>query len=118
MQPRLHIFQHVPFENAEHIAVWAQRQHFTISATRWFAGEHPPLAADIDWLVIMGGPMNIYEHRNHPWLIREKQFIAEAIRLKKKIIGVCLDAQLIADRLGARIFQNLHKEIGWLLAQK
>ncbi|MDR0534554.1 MAG: type 1 glutamine amidotransferase [Verrucomicrobiales bacterium] len=117
MRKRLHIFQHVPFENAEHIAVWAERQGFTISVTRWFAGEHAPSVDDIDWLVIMGGPMNIYEHRVYPWLIEEKGFISEAIRLKKKVIGVCLGAQLIADRLGARVYQNLHKEIGWLPLQ-
>jgi len=117
MKKRLHIFQHVAFENAEHIAVWAERQGFAISVTRWYAGEHAPSANDIDWLVIMGGPMNIYEHRRHPWLIEEKGFISEAIRLKKKIIGVCLGAQLIADRLGALVYQNLHKEIGWFPLQ-
>jgi GMP synthase-like glutamine amidotransferase len=114
---RLHIFQHVPFENAEHIAVWAQRQGFTISVTRWFDGEKPPLAAEIDWLVILGGPMNIYEHRNHPWLIEEKKFISEVIGLKKKIVGICLGAQLLADVLGAKVYQNQQKEIGWFPVQ-
>jgi GMP synthase (glutamine-hydrolysing) len=114
MSQRLQIFQHVPFEDAAHLAVWAQRQGFTTSVTRWFAGDPPPAADDFDWLVIMGGPMNIYEHRNHPWLVREKAVIAEAVRLKKKIVGVCLGAQLLADSLGARVCQNPHKEIGWL----
>ena len=65
-------------------------------------------------LVVMGGPMNIYEEDRYPWLIREKAFIADAIAQGKLILGVCLGAQLIADVLGGPVSSNQFKEIGWL----
>ncbi len=57
--------------------------------------------------------MNIYEETTYPWLVQEKQFIEQAIKEDKVVIGICLGAQLIADALGAKIFQNRYKEIGW-----
>ena len=76
------------------------------------ARRRPRLDA-FDLLVIMGGAMSIHEHRNHPWLPIEKRFLAEAIRARKPILGICLGAQLLADVLGGKVFQNPVKEIGW-----
>jgi GMP synthase-like glutamine amidotransferase len=64
-------------------------------------------------LAIMGGPMNVYEHDDYPWLVDEKQFIRKAIDAGKKVIGVCLGGQLLADVLGGEVTQNPQKEIGW-----
>ena len=47
------------------------------------------------------------------WLTREKRFIESAIHDRKPVLGVCLGAQLIASVLGARVYANAHKEIGW-----
>jgi GMP synthase (glutamine-hydrolysing) len=68
----------------------------------------------IDWLVILGGGMNVYQYRLHPWLREEKQFIERAIAAKKTVLGICLGAQLIADVLGAKVYQNAEIELGWL----
>lgn len=57
--------------------------------------------------------MNIYEHAEHPWLVAEKQLIRAAIDAGKKLLGICLGAQLIADVLGAPVTRNAHSEIGW-----
>jgi len=110
---RIHYLQHVPFEDAANIEVWARRQGHAIRATRLDRDESfPPLVA-FDWLVIMGGPMNIYEHDRFPWLEREKKFIAESINAGKLVLGVCLGAQLVADVLGGQVTRNAQKEIGW-----
>ena len=69
--------------------------------------------ADFDWLVVMGGPMNVYEELQYPWLAAEKAFIGRAIESNKMVLGICLGAQLIADVLGAGISANRQKEIGW-----
>jgi GMP synthase-like glutamine amidotransferase len=61
----------------------------------------------------MGGPMNIYEDNKYPWLTQEKRFIEQAIENEKIILGICLGSQLIADVLGAKVFPNPDKEIGW-----
>jgi GMP synthase (glutamine-hydrolysing) len=110
---RLHFLQHAPYEDLGFIAVWAERNGFKISKTRLFKNEKLPGLSKIDWLFIMGGPMNVYEEKKHPWLKTEKRFIEKAIKENKTIIGICLGAQLIANVLGARVFKNSEKEIGW-----
>ena len=58
--------------------------------------------------------MNVPDETTHPWLIAEKKFVREAIDQGVAVLGVCLGAQLIADVMGARIFPNEFKEVGWL----
>ncbi len=110
---RIHYIQHVPFEDLGSIAIWAATKNAQISCTRLFKEEPLPELTDFDWLIVMGGPMNIYEEDIYPWLKREKIFIGEAISHGKKVLGVCLGAQLIADVLGAKVYANNEKEIGW-----
>ncbi len=110
---KLHYLQHVSFEGPANIGNWAGSKGWDISATHLYRGEKLPAADEFDWLVVMGGPMNIYEERDYPWLAAEKRFIAQAVEDNKIVLGICLGAQLIADVLGGRVVQNKHKEIGW-----
>jgi GMP synthase-like glutamine amidotransferase len=110
---RIHCLQHVPFEDPGNIEVWAKDRGHGVCRTLLFQRESLPRFSDFDWLIIMGGPMNVYEEEKHPWLIEEKKFIAEAIARQKTLLGVCLGAQLIAAALGAKVYRNAHKEIGW-----
>ncbi|MFJ8525390.1 MULTISPECIES: glutamine amidotransferase-related protein [Bacillus cereus group] len=64
-------------------------------------------------LVILGGPMGVYDEKIYPWLELEKQLIKKAIQHRKLVLGVCLGAQLIAEALGGKVYKNHHKEIGW-----
>ena len=110
---KLHYLQHVPFEGLGSIATWAKARRAQISRTRLFAGETLPSADEIDLLVVMGGPMGVYDERDYPWLVREKKFLKQAIDSGTRILGVCLGTQLIAEVLGARVYPNDQKEIGW-----
>jgi len=110
---RIHSLEHEPFEGLANIEVWAKNRGHSISRTLLFNNEELPDIDDFDWLVIMGGSMNIYEEEKYPWLREEKNFIAEAIAGKKIVLGVCLGSQLIADVLGGRVSRNKYKEIGW-----
>lgn len=110
---RLHYIQHVPFEGPANIQSWAENQGWQISGTHLYRPDKLSAPDELDWLVIMGGPMNIYEEKGYPWLAAEKRFIGKAIEKDKIVIGVCLGAQLIADVLGGRVVRNRHKEIGW-----
>ena len=110
---KIHYLQHVPFEGLGSIATWAQNAGHQISATRFYAGEQPPPVDLIDWLIIMGGPMNIAEEGSYPWLAAEKTFIRQAIDQGKMVLGICLGAQLIASVLGTDIYPNPQREIGW-----
>lgn len=110
---RLHYLQHVPFENIANIQVWARDRGHTVTKTVLYYDESLPDLKSFDWLIVMGGPMNIYEEKDYPWLAREKKFIREAIDAGKIVLGVCLGAQMIADVLGAKVTQNKVREIGW-----
>jgi GMP synthase-like glutamine amidotransferase len=110
---RLHWLQHVPFEGLGCIEPWAAAKAFDISCTRLFADEPLPAIGTFDWLVIMGGPMGIYDLDEHPWLAAEKKFIKSSIDAGKTVLGICLGAQLIADVLGAKVYPGPQKEIGW-----
>ena len=73
---------------------------------------------ELDWLFILGGPMNVYEENRYPWLAREKRFIGEALHGGKVVIGICLGAQLLACVLGAKVTRNPCVEIGWYPVEK
>lgn len=110
---RIHYLQHVPFENPGIILSWAESRKYPVTCTRLFEDDKLPAGEDFDWLVIMGGPMNIYEEETYPWLIKEKEFIKTAISENKLILGLCLGAQLIADVIGGKVVKNQYSEIGW-----
>ena len=113
----IHYFQHVPFEGLGCIEGWAQALGHHLSATRFFENEPLPEIEAIDWLVVMGGPMGASDEDKYSWLPLEKKFIEKAIGQAKVVIGVCLGAQLIADVLGAKVYPNEYKEIGWFPIQ-
>ncbi len=110
---RIHYFQHVPFEGLGNIEGWVRSKNYALSATRFYAADPLPKIDEIDWLVIMGGPMGACEDKKHPWLTAEKNFIEASIKAGKKVLGICLGAQLIASVLGDKVYPHIHKEIGW-----
>ncbi|NQU39710.1 MAG: gamma-glutamyl-gamma-aminobutyrate hydrolase family protein [Lentisphaerae bacterium] len=110
---RAHYIQHVPFEGLGSMAPWLEGAGYAVTRTRLFAGESLPALDGIDLLIVMGGPMGVNEEGAYPWLIEEKRFVGEAIRTGVPVLGVCLGAQLMASALGARVYPNAVKEIGW-----
>lgn len=87
---------------------------WSLATTRFF--ESParlPSPDEVDLLVVMGGPMSVNDEREFPWLVEEKQFVRRILAAGKPVLGICLGAQLIANALGARVYPNRAKEIGW-----
>ena len=71
------------------------------------------LPADCRGVIILGGPMNVDDERDFPFLVEEKAFIRELIRKEIPLLGICLGAQLIAQAAGGRVYQADEKEFGW-----
>ncbi len=115
---RLHYLQHVPFEGPGRILSWAETAGAAITATRLYRDEPLPATSAFDLLVIMGGPMSTHDTDRHPWLVPEKAFIRHAIDAGKAVLGICLGAQLVAEALGARVYPNERREIGWFAIQR
>ncbi len=110
---RIHYLQHVPFEGLGSIEPALVAKGHQLSCTHIYNNQSLPPVNDIDWLIIMGGSMGVNDVDKYPWLREEKRFIKEAIFSEKIVLGICLGAQLIADSLGARVYKNNYREIGW-----
>lgn len=115
---RVHHLQHVPFENLGSIEAVLKKNGHTMSSSHLYKGDNLPSVNDLDLLIVMGGPMSVSDENIYPWLKAEKQFIKEAIKSGKKVLGICLGAQLIAEVLGAQVHKNKYREIGWFNVKK
>lgn len=110
---RVHHLRHVEFENLGSIEAWLQSAGHSISTTRMYANDPLPTVDQFDWLIVMGGPMSANDDATLPWMRAEKQLIRQAIDAGKPVLGVCLGSQLIASVLGAKVYPNQQREIGW-----
>ncbi len=114
---RAHYLQHVPFEGLGSIESWLQNANYGITNTKFYESSVLPDVNEIDLLVVMGGPMSVNDKDEFPWLALEKKFIRDVIEKGKSVLGVCLGAQLITSAMGAQIYPNKVKEIGWFPVQ-
>jgi len=110
---KVHVLQHVPYEDLGSIQGWLEAHSAEVSFTRFFEQPVLPDIDDIDLVIVMGGPMSVNDERIFPWLIEEKRFVAAAVHTGKAILGICLGAQLVANTLGERVYPGPFKEIGW-----
>jgi GMP synthase-like glutamine amidotransferase len=113
MSGRLHYLQHVPFEDPGRILTWAAQRGWVCTATHLYRGDVLPAVDAFDLLVVMGGPMGVMDEDRFDWLAAEKRFIRKTISAGRKAFGICLGAQLIAEALGAKVYRNHCREIGW-----
>ncbi len=114
----IHFIQHVAFEYPGSIIDWATENNHSTNFTMVFDSPDFPSPQQYDMLVILGGPMGVYEEDIYPWMIFEKQCIRAAVDANKKVFGVCLGAQFIANVLGKEVYPHSAKEIGWWPVQK
>lgn len=110
---RVHYLQHVSFEDLGSMRDYFLNCGHQLNATHLYLEEPLPALDTFDWLVVMGGPMGVGDSRDFPWLDEERKFIQAAIDAEKIVLGVCLGAQLIAAALGAAVYANATREIGW-----
>ena len=115
---RVHYLQHVSFEGLGQIESILKKNGHRVTGTELYAGDPCPSIDSFDMLIVMGGPMSVHDEAEYPWLISEKKLILQAIQAGKKVLGVCLGAQLMAHVLGSKVYNNSQKEIGWFPIQR
>jgi len=114
MSKRAHCLLHVPFEGLANIETWLNHADYDITYSCLYNDDTLPNdISDIDLIFIMGGPMSVHDEAQYPWLENEKSWLKRAIASNKPMLGICLGAQLIANVLGASVYLNTNKEIGW-----
>lgn len=119
MDRKVLILQHAACEHAGNIAAALQRSNRHSHTVELFAGQSIPDAIDsYDGLIIMGGPMSVYEAATFPFIRDEINLITRAVERNKPILGVCLGSQMLAAALGAKVYPGEKKEIGWYQVSK
>jgi len=109
---RVVAFRHISFEGLGLIQPALEERGIEVEFADLFRGGPAPAGvAGASGLIFMGGPMSVND--DLPWLPIEMQFIRDAAERGQPVLGVCLGAQLIAKALGARVYRNPIKEIGW-----
>jgi GMP synthase (glutamine-hydrolysing) len=114
LMTRIYALQHVATEPLGTIADALLARGIDVEYVRVYAGEAVPASlGDAAGLMVMGGPMGVYEQNELPFLRDEIRLIESALRDEKPVFGVCLGSQLLATALGAEVRQGERKEIGW-----
>lgn len=106
------IIIHASFEEPGSIEIWAKKRGHEIVISNPYKGEKLPEISDFDFLIVMGGPQSPLELDKAPYLADEIDLIKRAITQHKRIIGICLGAQLISEALGVKTERSPHREIG------
>jgi GMP synthase (glutamine-hydrolysing) len=70
-------------------------------------------AREASGIIVLGGPMGVYEADRHPRLREEIAMLERAVAADKPVLGICLGSQLLAAALGARVYRGPRKELGW-----
>ena len=107
------IIKHIDIEGPGFIQDCLKREQIPFLILNLSIGLSLPRLDPFTHIIILGGPMNVYEEDRYPFLKDEDLFIKEAMQRGKSILGICLGAQLIAKALGAKVFKAPVKEIGW-----
>lgn len=107
------IFQHVEFEGPGAILPYLQSKGHEVHIVRLYAGDKIPHEDDVDFAILMGGPMSVLDEARYPYFMKEKELCRDMVQMGKPILGICLGAQMIACAFGAAIKKNPEKEIGW-----
>lgn len=108
-----YIFQHVSFEGPGAILPYLESKGHHVHLVKLYAGDSVPSSLDVDFAVLMGGPMSALEEDKYPFMAEEKQLCRELFAAEKPVLGICLGAQIMANAFFAQIRQNPEKEIGF-----
>jgi GMP synthase (glutamine-hydrolysing) len=112
--PRVLALQHAAHEPLGTIETVLHERGIEHTMVRPYDGERVPRTTEgFDGLVVMGGPMGVYEAERFPFLADELQLIRSALEAEVPMLGICLGAQLLAAAAGARVYASGRQEIGW-----
>lgn len=112
--PRIAVFQHVAYEPLGTLHAVLKDQGLRLRYFNFGREHHAvPDLKRYDGLVVLGGPMGVYEADRYPHLLDEITCIKNALAMDKPVLGICLGSQLLAAALGAKVYRGEGKEIGW-----
>lgn len=112
------VIRHIPSEGLGLLEKIFEERRVSFQYLNAFETPFPSVDfAKISALVVLGGPMGVYEADRYPFLSKEIELLREAIRRKTPTLGICLGSQLLAAAGGAKVYRGSRKEIGWFPIQ-
>src|SRR5665213_4041521 len=105
-------FQHIDCEGPGTLFNVLKSRNIRIETIKTYKGD--AVAENLgDGLIVLGGPMGVYEEKKFPWMTLELNAIREFLKKGKPILGICLGSQMLAYAAGAQVFRGAIPEVGW-----
>jgi GMP synthase (glutamine-hydrolysing) len=113
-RPSAIALRHVAFEDMGLLAPLMEREGWNISFCEAAVDDltHRSIR-NADLVVVLGGPIGVYETESYPFITQEIALIEHRLRRQLPTLGICSGAQLMAKALGSRVYRGHVKEIGW-----
>jgi len=108
------VVQQVAHEGLGIMAPLIERKGLQVDFLRAYEHHRTPRSVEgYSALIVLGGPMGVYEEKEYPFLKAELKLIESALKSNTPTLGICLGAQLMAAAAGAKVYKGKAKEIGW-----
>lgn len=112
--PRAVAIRQVPFEDLDGFAEILEGKGFSISYRDAPVDDLTgPEVEAADLLIVLGGPIGVYEDDVYPFLADEIRVVEKRLAAGRPVLGICLGSQIMARALGSRVYASGGKEIGW-----
>jgi GMP synthase-like glutamine amidotransferase len=108
------VIMHVESEGPGSLGTYLESVGAEALTVHLYTGDRLPSEfSGFDAVVSLGGPMNVYEEDQYPFLKAETGFLKQAVEADVPVVGICLGAQMIAKAVGAPVVKSPNKEVGW-----
>ncbi|NBF13029.1 type 1 glutamine amidotransferase [Pseudomonas sp. Fl4BN1] len=115
---RVLILQHSSAAGPGRINQWLLERASAVHICHLYAQARLPRLDSFDLLIALGGPMSVHDEAQTPWLVAEKRLLRKALSAGKRVLGIGLGGQLLAQVLGAQVRPSATREIGWWPVEK